>query len=46
MIYVSVWCVAAVESDFLGSTVSEELVAGGSRIAVTNENVLQVCAGP
>ncbi|KAI3428601.1 hypothetical protein D9Q98_007424 [Chlorella vulgaris] len=30
-----------VESDFLGSTVSEELVAGGSRIAVTNENVLQ-----
>ena len=32
-----------VESDFLGSTISEELVPGGSHLAVTNENVLQVC---
>ncbi|EFN55183.1 hypothetical protein CHLNCDRAFT_23742 [Chlorella variabilis] len=31
----------AVESDFLGSTISEELVPGGSHLAVTNENVLQ-----
>jgi hypothetical protein len=33
-----------VESDFLGARVSEELVPGGSRIAVTNDNVLQVSA--
>lgn len=32
---------AAVESDYLGSVVSEELVPGGSRLAVTNGNVLQ-----
>ncbi|KAI7846263.1 hypothetical protein COHA_000243 [Chlorella ohadii] len=30
-----------VESDFLGSTVSEELVPGGSRLAVTQGNLLQ-----
>ena len=35
----------AVESDFLGATVSEELVPGGSRLAVTNDNVLQVGGG-
>ena len=34
----------AVESDFLGSTVSEELVPGGSRLAVTQGNLLQVRA--
>lgn len=34
----------AVESDFLGATVSEELVPGGSRLAVTQGNLLQVRA--
>lgn len=33
------------ESDFLGSTVSEELVPGGSRLAVTQGNLLQVRLG-
>lgn len=36
---------SAVESDFLGTTVSEELVPGGSRLAVTSANVLQVGQG-
>jgi hypothetical protein len=31
----------AVESEFLGSRVSEELAPGGYRLAVTNDNVLQ-----
>ena len=33
------------ESDFLGSTVSEELVPGGSRLAVIQGNLLQVRPG-
>lgn len=40
--YFHVRMCAAVESDFLGSTVSEELVPGGSRLAVTQGNLLQV----
>lgn len=31
-----------VETDFLGATISEELVPGGASLAVTNDNVLQV----
>ena len=31
-----------VESEFLGSTISEELVPGGSRLGVTSANLLQV----